>query len=342
MIWGGMTGRILLDNVQSKGVTSVFDPLRGGFRSRKRGFWMTPPASLSAADPKYLVDQIFPAHEVHIIAGASGSGKTTLIFQLLDDLIDGKLIFGEHSHPVDVAYVAIDRSEAAIQRTLERVNPRHKVLAMSVISDKIDTNLDVIINKVLSRQSRTKLVVLDGIAKLVPKCDLKDYGKVSDFLMQCTRLCEARKLTILGAGHNAKVKRGEEYQNPRERVLGSAAWGGFSETVIDITAPNPDDPDDPSRTIAILTHNSRPKKLAYTFNDDGRLVPVEDYNEYLELDIWLVSLGRGVEFDTRALHQVATQKQIPERSMWRWVADCIEKSKLEKIKRGAYRRPQQQ
>lgn len=72
--------------------------------------------------PEFLIDEIMPANEVHLICGASGSGKTTWTFQeFLAEWQAGRSVSGHASHPVPYVYIALDRTRASVTRTLERL-----------------------------------------------------------------------------------------------------------------------------------------------------------------------------------------------------------------------------
>jgi len=298
--------------------------------------------AVAPADPEYIIDEILPAHEVHLVGGPSGAGKTSLTMQLLKDLRLNQLIFGKQSHSVPLVYVACDRSLEATKRTITRLGVTLDFPIISLIGSGIKRDIDNVVSNALRLEPNMRLLVIDAIGALTPGGKINDYQVVGDFLIHCSEICRAKGITVKGLGHSTKVKEGEDFKNPRQKFLGSVAWGGFSETMIYIEPSDPSNPTDPNRTIMVLPRNSPSLVLEYAFDQLGRLVPAGDISADLTLDVNLLKVPEGVPITTPQILEWAKPAGIPKRTVERWISDAIKSGKLERVEgrqRGCYRRP---
>jgi RecA-family ATPase len=295
---------------------------------------VTSTPTLPDSDPEYIIDNIMPAHEIHLLGGPSGAGKTTLAFQMIRDIREGRPVFGYATHSIPICYVSCDRSSASAVRTAARVGVND---IPTIIAKRGHRNIRQVIEDAKALVPNLRLLVIDAIGVLVPGGKINDYGAVMDFLGYCTELCELHHITILAMGHATKTKEGEGFIDPRHKFLGSVAWGGSSDTMLYIESSNPKDPDDPSRRIIVLPRNYPASVLAYTFNNRGHLIPVTEADDELTLDVKLLNVQLGVEVTTSTI----TGWGFPasRSTINRWILDAVRTGKLEQVKKGVYRRP---
>lgn len=281
-----------------------------------------------AISKEFIVDKIFPRSEVHLLGGPSGAGKTTLLFQILSAWELGEDVFGYKSFPLPWAYIACDRSQEATERTLKRLN-LHPSSVCSLVNTEIPLSLPAILTHVQKSHTHTKVLAIDGIGRLCPEGKINDYNMVSNFLCGLNRFCRKNDVTIIGLGHTTKVKKGEEFINPRQRILGSVAWGGFSDTVVVIEPTNPEDVDDPQRTVLILPRNESSFRLDYQFDKDGKLVPRANEVAEVLFEQWLNKQSAGFEFTVLMLVEATGQHR---RTVERWLAKQVENGRLTRRK----------
>lgn len=224
----------------------------------------------------YLVENILPKNEVHLIAGPSGAGKTRLLFQELINWQQKQEFLDFKCQPFpETMYLGCDRSNASISETLSNfpdLNIRWRSIRGkgSSMAGIVDSYPEV------------KLFIIDGISTLVQ--DHNSYGSIQTFLCNTGELCTNRSITILGSLHSPKTKQNEKYLNPRQRVSGSVAWAAFTETVFVLEPLNPDKPEDTHRELFICPRNYREMRCLYEFYPDGRILPafnpiIEDLKE---------------------------------------------------------------
>lgn len=288
---------------------------------------------------EFVVEGLLPRREIHLIGGPSGSGKTTLALEIIEDWRQGKKVFGYTSYPAPFCYVACDRSAASTARTLERIGLSPETIP---IVSLIDANIDEPdFTKVLalarSKVTECRVLLIDAIGVLCPNGKINDYGVVSRFLTRGTRLCNQQDITILGLGHSPKVKKGEAFENPRQRFLGSVAWGGFSDTMIFVEPAEPEDPADPNRKVILLPRNVRGETLDYQFNDDGRLVCTTVEQTNFLLAQWLTKQADGQTFQTAFIVEEAGRKGVSRAVAFRWIKEQVEAGKLGKAGHGIYK-----
>lgn len=226
----------------------------------------------------FIVDQILPAHEVHLIGGPSGAGKTRWTTQLLQKLQAGEKIFGFQSHPTPYVYVASDRSYASMCETLRQqgIDPdTFNILpARDMESDTSQYSIPWLIALVKKHFPLAQLIVLESIATFIPggQGKINDYHTVTKFLRQLGRLVYKEHYTIIGSHHTAKEKMESGYIMDREKLLGSGGWSGFVETIFMLNLLDASNPKSPFRRLSILPRNAPNFSVNYKFGEDGRLI----------------------------------------------------------------------
>lgn len=302
-----------------------------------------PPVDPFASDSRplhdrWIVDRLMPEREVHLLAGAAGAGKTTLAMQILSAIQSGTDVFGYRTHPTKVVIVSNDRSVASHSRMID---------GMSVPADRFQffsqrnrfADIETIVKNCAMSYPGCRLIFIDGFATLVPNGKLSDYNEVANFLRRCGRLCEDYNMTILGSVHATKTKEGERFPNPRQRVLGSVAWAGFSDLILVVDPAKPDDPNDPFRIVSVLPRNAGEFNLRFR-RENGLLIPVDEAIEadlLSLLDFWLLGQSFDREFPTREVLQEAKKHTIPERSAERWLEKACDGGRVARVRKGLYK-----
>jgi hypothetical protein len=249
---------------------------------------------------EYIVDDILPRYEIHLIAGPSGAGKSTLLLQFIQDWSQGKSFFDHASYPEPFLYVSGDRSADGVRRTLSRVGIDASAFPLFPVIEKTEVEeIENIIELALGRFPSARVLFIEGLGSLVSGGKTNDYSSVAKFLKKLTRMCKKRKLTIIGVIHSAKTKKGEEYSNPREKALGSVAWGAYSETIIYVEPVDPQNPADTLRRVQILPRNAKSESFDMKLDENGRLIPASPKMPPQPLLLsFLAKLGEGKDFTT--------------------------------------------
>jgi RecA-family ATPase len=279
-------------------------------------------ADPSAAASKFLIQDIWPTRELHVIGGPSGAGKTTLLLQLIEQWVQARPAFDLWaSYPQPYCYVACDRSRASMTRTVQRVGIQIELPILSLIEEQKDSKLDFSRVLAMARTVVPKLRVLfiDAIAVLCPGGKISEYAVVAEMLTDISRLCQQQNITVVGLGHAAKSREGEGFANPRHRFLGSVAWGGFTDTMFFIEPTDPKVPEDPRRTIYVLPRNSPSRTLHYRFADDGRLEATQSTSTAREMleQCAVGAIEQTGSITCKQFLELAEQLKISERTAYR-------------------------
>lgn len=286
-------------------------------------------------EPTYMHDKLYPSNEIHITAGPSGSGKTSLEGMYIEDWRKGKPIFGYRTFPAPFCYIACDRSLQSIHATLRRLDLPYKEWPIISLIDHHATNIPQILLLARKLVSDVRVLWIDGIHSICPEGKINDYSTVSNFLTNTTRLCQREDITIRAMGHATKVKKGEEFLNPRHRILGTVAWGGFSDTITLIDQADPENVTDSRRIVQLLPRNEEAQVLKYEIVE-GKLVQQTDVSEML-LDRWVLTQTAGLEVTTEQIHAEGTKMNLSRATITRWIRQASDSGKLQKCGRGCYK-----
>jgi len=282
-------------------------------------------------DPsQHMVHKILPLREVHILAGPSGGGKTTWLLKMIQEWARGEPVFGYKSFPLPYVYVSCDRSGSDCLRTFARVGINPDTFPyLSALEAKLDS-VETIIKYVHNKDATVRVFFIEAFTSLAPGGKNSEYDAVKKFLTKTTRLCQDKDVTILGMGHSPKAKEGEKYSSPRERILGSVAWGGFSNTTLVIEPSGSDDGE--RRVLYVLPRNAKDLQFKLAWKD-GQLVDDPDMAVAGKLDKFLEELEDGREFEMK--HLVA--KGLGSRSAaYRWLETKLEEETVSKVGRGVF------
>jgi len=229
----------------------------------------------------HLIDRIIPKHAVHLVGGPSGSNKTTMLLQLLvQEWSKGRPVFGNTSHPVPWVYISADRPSDSVWETMERIGiPKDSVRIYSVVDHGKVMDIESVIKECLTMTPRPELVVIEGLASLM-KGSYNNYQHVAKLLTLLTLICTKEQITIIGVVHSTKTKQGEEFLNPRQRVMGSVAWAAYSETIL-LLEPLGLEKDSTTnlRRLFVLPRNSKEFSIDFQLDANGRLTAIATEKE---------------------------------------------------------------
>ncbi len=297
---------------------------------------------MSRKPVSYLVDQIFPTKEIHIIAGASGVGKTTWAFQFLDEWSQGIPVFGYKSNPCPMVYVSCDRSEQSVGITLDRVGvPHPKFVDARGVSKHGDKAFEEVLYTCRTLEPNVRLIFIEAFSLLVPQVSFKDsYRTTGQFLSELSQTLSREDLTVIGTAHSPKQRENDQIIDPRQMVLGTVAWGGFVETIIAIRRVKPKNPEDMRRQILLLPRNAREESFDFDFDVRGRFTKVLPTTTFGTLNERLESaFGFDANITKSELVEMGRQIGITaERTVELWITQAVDEGRLKRIVLGVYRR----
>lgn len=292
---------------------------------------------------EFIVDDILPKHEVHLFGGPSHSGKTTLLLQIIDQWRKGKTVFGHESHPAPFVYMSCGRSASSVLATLKRLGiDRDEFPLVSTVDEGECKVFDQAYAIARKRERRLQVLFIDGIHYICPgkENSLKD---VSDFLAYLTRRLQELELTLIGVGHSSKVKGDERFSNPRERFLGSSAWGTGSSTMILVERERPDELQNNKRKVLVMPSNAPDQVLDYSLDANGMFQP--DLGEVSQFEVFseiVLARGAGTEMFRKELMEIAADigdQGLNPRTAERYIKLLVDQGKLQNTKWGKYKIP---
>jgi hypothetical protein len=284
---------------------------------------------------EYLIQGLMPAREVSLIAGSSGVGKTKLTIQMARAILEGKDFLTYRTVRTPSLYVACDRGHDSVLRSLFAYGLKEDSFEW-LTEDSIPSQLGrmprpvQILNYINRKFPQIRFVVLDGFSGLVQ--DVSDYQEVKSMIRGTQNCCQKFDLTVLGTTHSTKIKTLDKICNPRERVLGSVAWGGYSEMVISLDPEDLEDVTNPFRIAHVCNHSGANLRLRLKFDSSGALVVVNEETDLF--DLFALKLGslpeEGVSREDFGHFIQSSLGQVSERSADRLLARALELGLLRK------------
>lgn len=287
----------------------------------------------------YVIPDIMPSCELHLIGGPSGSGKTTLSFQLMQIMQGGGEWLGKQIAPQPSVYIACDRSSRATSRTMSRVGIKLDFVPVYGLADS-PSIIDLVsyLSKVMKEHPETKLIWIDGLASETPEGKINDYKVVAGFLKRLTLFATKNDVTLIGLVHATKCREGERLLNPRQRILGSVAWASYSDTIVIVEPEDPENPADDKRIVMVCPRNAPGLKQTYRFDAAGRLVECVSAQEQIQqfvLDSRFPNVGET--FTTKDAVQWAKEANQSDATAERRLKTHLEDGAVERVGRGVYR-----
>lgn len=305
-----------------------------GWRLLPEGWLPTPQKPFP--DP---IPHIIPFGTVTLLAGAPGVGKTAMLAGFVRRWLDGKSIWGHPTNrPTEFAYLAADRQWASHQQWFDAVG--YSEIKHYSLADDPTINLDRLSNQSqaynIFRESLDKLdpkpgahVIVDPMAPLFVSGDQNRARDVAVTLIRFSKECRKRLINITACAHFAKQKTDAQtqYRRATDRISGSGAFMGFSDTQVYIIDPEP--PEQPYHIFGWRPRHHREETYKVLRGDDGLFIP---YNEDgAEVTNLLDLLPDGRSIQTTDLEALAFETLGMSRAtLFRRLNDLHEAGRIER------------
>jgi hypothetical protein len=287
---------------------------------------------------EWIIDQLFPSREVHIIAGPSGAGKTTWALQtLVWHWQKGEDVLGFKSYPVPWFYISSDRSLQSVHATMKRLGISSEEFMLTSAVDAGIHDMTYVMKAMFKANPRPKLLYIDGLLNLLPdKVHPNDNKSVCKWLADQTRRCQLEDITIIGSLHSPKMKRDEWYDNARQRISGGASWAGYADTIVLMELEDSSDPmKRDHRRLTILPRNHAEVVRHLVFTREGKLVDAEEDLRSALFDGFLLTKRQGETFSRET---VALVMQTTPGTVGTWLTQAEKVGLIESFERGKYRK----
>lgn len=268
---------------------------------------------------------ILSKKQIHILAGASGAGKTTLLLQALQAWDQGR------PYPLSftasrVGYIVADRTVEETEEKAARLGISKRVEFYGLVDDdgftlELLTNPTLTLNHVIKQLHHPfDLLILDPIM-IFMEGSTNQYHQVAKSLLYISRMAKKKGITILATHHAAKPRSDFHFLRPQDRILGSAAFQGYSGTQMVLIEGNEEKMS--ADALYLIPHDGPPEEYNFVRGHGGWFEQVTMPEEN-----FLASLPE--EFSTRDALLAGQAADLSRATIYRELA------KLEKKGHGTY------
>jgi hypothetical protein len=273
---------------------------------------------------------IIPFGSLVLLVGPPKCGKTALLASWLQRWRDGQTICGRPTNPPNaIGIITTDHKWAQNQgqwfakagypeirhvalRDDRQIKWREVFRSIHGSDHLLKSSLDTL------ALPPGGLVVLDVSGPFISN-RLNDYNAVLGGMGSLGQILDDRQLTCIGTGHMGKQRADpkDRYLRPHERILGSGAQIGFSDTTMYLLGPA--DTGKPYHTFGWLPTHEPEGEFWLTQGKDGLFVPYTGnaHEETLTLDQTLAAVFACVTAEPQPLKDivaVATVAALLKRS----------------------------
>jgi hypothetical protein len=212
----------------------------------------------------------FPVGEVSLVGGSSGVGKTSLLIPVLEKARLGSEVFGHTTKPREYRVLLHDRSRKAMRRTAKALGLSQDVIERVVRLNAAQQgqNAGEVLQDLITANPGAQVWLVEGLDMWVKNPN--DLDEVSRTMDSLQRVATRNNVAVVGTLGSPKRKPGEQYQQHRDSLYGSIAWGRKAETVILMELHNPEEPDS-VRRCTILTRCGKSEQFYFEFRPNEGL-----------------------------------------------------------------------
>jgi hypothetical protein len=290
-----------------------------------------------------------PFGSISTLSGASGVGKTAFLATMIKAWQDRADLFGFKTNPPPaIGVLACDRPWRDHAKWFEKAGcapfPHFSLRDEEYNWEQLRDSKTVAatFGKLIDLLALppTSLVIVDPISLFIPG-RLFDYKDVAIGMGQIDGELKRRHLTALGIFHVGKQKANatDRYARPQDRILGSTALIGYSETAFYLL-----DPAECGRRnyeFGIVSHQAKPISLYYDRDPaTGLFVPANFLDDVQELETALSVVPLDGAIITTSLWILEIQKVLrcSVRSSERLIRQLTRDDRVAKAGHGKFRR----
>lgn len=294
---------------------------------------------------------ILPFGTVTIFAGAAGVGKTAMLAEWCRRWRDGLTICGKPTNtPTAFYYMAADRQWKSHQQWFDAVGfgdiPHYSIADDPAFSlDKLKNPQNALncfleaFNKLRDGRHAPEPgahVFVDPVSPLYIAGDPNRARDVAGSLLRLSRVAQQYQVNLTCTAHFGKQKTDpkEQYTRPQDRIAGSGAFAGFSDTQIYLIDPVP-----PQQPYHILGWNPRHAPLEefhFVRNTQGLFVPYELFAEMDREEKVLACVPVDPTPVSLIVHAIEKAIGMPVKTAERYLSQLVKAGRITKVRRGVY------
>lgn len=294
------------------------------------------------------VEALIPHGSICTFSGASGVGKTAFMATMIRMILDGGELFGHAIHPPPAVGVLVcDRPwrdhnawfTKAGCPDLPHLSLRDQDYAWDTLRDwrRIPDTFGQLVDAIGLPPG--SLLIVDPLPLFVPG-RLVDYKDVAIGLGHLDQQITKRQLTMLGVFHVSKQKadKNSRYMRPQDRILGSSALIGYSETAFYLLSP--EEAETHGYEFGAISHQLPPLTLQYKRTDSGLFVPAHEMDLPDAQERAFACFPPVGDTVSASVIYAEVQKQLgcSESTAKRLVGQLIGDGRVKRVGRGIYER----
>jgi hypothetical protein len=299
--------------------------------------------------PRDPIPNYIPAYTINLLAGASGVGKTAFCASTLAvNFRDNRPVFGHATSPLpaigvinadrgwttgagewfrragysDVRYYSMADDPSFDPRRLRRKWDRPQLL------------IEFISRLQLPPES---LVFVDPISLFLGG-NLLDYDACACACHEIRKFQREAKLTSIATAHSSKLKtdQKERYARLQDRILGSTALLGYSDTQMYLASP--EETDQPYYTFLLHSHLAPAEFYQLSRDEQGLFVNYAPADEGNCTRLLLLFPLDETPVEFKDLVQVAAGIPLSRATVARVLELLLARGRITRVKHGVYRR----
>jgi AAA domain len=293
----------------------------------------------AAPAPAFIVQDIFPTNQIHLIFGPQARDKTILLLQIMRDWTAGLQVFSHDSYPARYCWVSCERNTDSLRAHMTRlgIDPPSTYHFSLVDSERRENQTLEAALSIARQRVNCSVLFIDGLHALCPG-KIIDSRDVTNFLVQAQQLMRSNRLTIIATAASPKYRPEDSTTPPGERFLGSGSWASMTDTKILVEPYDPMNLKDPARRVTLMPTHDEAVVGKYEHRPEGLIWIGNDDTGAPGLDSWLECLPPGEIVTTSSIKNLAQEMHISRSTVTRWIKSKVEAGVLipDEYSRGLY------
>ncbi len=273
------------------------------------------PASdaLTFPDP---IEGLIPSGSICTLSGASGVGKTAFLASILPTLLAGGELFGHVVNPTKVGILVCDRPWRDHQAWFAKAGipdiPHYSLRDVDYNwlqlrdSSRVPTLFGQLLDEI--NLPPGSLLLIDPLPLFLPG-RLIDYKDMAIGFGLLDQQLKPRQLTALGVFHVGKQKAAKQdrYMRAQDRILGSTALIGYSETAFYLLSP--DEAEKSTYEFGVISHQVPSITIEYKRTANGLFIPADELERIEDLESAYACVpDEGIHISTSVLTALIRQR----------------------------------
>lgn len=292
---------------------------------------------------------VMPFGSITTFAGASGVGKTALYAGWIRRWLDGKTICEKPTNrPTQIGLLVGDRRWQSHRQWLDAAGVSDQVKQYSLRDDpnfswdqlRYTPRVKDIFSRALDKLQLDpgSLLIVDPMPIWIPG-KVNDYKDVAVGLGVLDNVIHPRDLTTFGIFHQSKQlnDKSQQYKRPQDRILGSAATIGFSDTAMYLLGP--EDLDTDYYGFGWVPHNALSETFEFVRDAWGMFFPHKAVKDNTERE----KILECVPYEPLAAAAIIVRVQgvypdMNQRTVERRLKELLNQGHIVKVRHGIYQR----